>query len=105
MTRLVWDHYWKAASGKCCSSSCEHCPYEPKWKGGSLHDKTTKIQPWILEQLNSFSVENAPNAEFSRYPDCDERVIRLKHWSPLTRPQNIQKAKKEDFYMYFGYYD
>ncbi len=103
MSRLVWDYYWKARCQKCCASNCEYCPYKPKNKGGSLSAKEVEVEPWILEQMNMFAVENAPNAEFKRYPNADEIVRRLKYWDFTKRPNNVKPATKEDFMLYYGY--
>ena len=104
MTRLVWDHYWKVRNQKCCASQCDFCPYTPKHKGGMVSEGAVRVEPWILEQMNMFAVENAPNAEFARrYTDANEIVIRLKHWKNESRPFTVKPATKKDFMLYFGY--
>lgn len=83
---------------------CDNCPYFHKNSGGTIAEGEVTIEPWILEQLNSFAIENAPNAEFHNYHDADEIVVRLKNWRQQTRPSNVKLATKEDFVKYFGYW-
>ena len=36
---LVFTEDYHRNRGYCCGNNCRHCPYEPKWKKGSIKTK------------------------------------------------------------------
>jgi hypothetical protein len=42
--RVVFTEKFHIERGQCCGSGCRHCPYDPKYKKGTINlkDKKTK---------------------------------------------------------------